>query len=86
MAEIVDLTIDDDDYAHSTSSESGSKSGYTTPSANKFSSSGTLSHLFSTYHSKRYILLYNKVVIDLTKSTDSSSSLSLPSNQNFKQG
>ncbi len=38
MAKIVDLTIDDDDDANSTSSESGSKSGYTTPTANKSTS------------------------------------------------
>ena len=45
-----------------------------------------LNHLFSTNHSsKRYILLYNKVLVDLAKSTKSSSLSSLPSNQNFKQ-
>ena len=84
MAKIVDLTIDEDDDAHSTSSESGSKSGYTTPSAKKCTSSGKLNHFFFTNHSKD-ILFYIKV-IDLTTSTSTSSSSSLPSNQNFKQG
>ena len=84
MAKIVDLTIDDDDDAHSTSSESGSKSGYTTPSAKNSTSSGTVNHLCFTNH-LRAILFYNKV-LDLTTSTGTSSSSSLPANQNFNQG
>ena len=41
MAKIVDLTTGDDDDVQSTTSASGSKSGYTTPSADK-STSGML--------------------------------------------
>ena len=41
MAKIVDLTSGDDDDVQSTTSASGSKSGYTTPSADK-STSGML--------------------------------------------
>ena len=38
MAKVVDLTRADDDDAQSTTSTSGSKSGYTTPSADKSTS------------------------------------------------
>jgi hypothetical protein len=57
MAKIVDLTIDDNDDAHSTSSESGSKSGYTTPPAKKSTSSGTVNYLFFTNHLR--VILFN---------------------------
>jgi len=81
MAKIVDLTIDDNENAHN---ESGSKSGYTTPPAKKSTSSGLVNYLFFTNH-LRVILFYNKV-IDLTTSSGTSSSSTLPANQNFNQG
>ena len=49
MAKIVDLTTGDDDDVQSTTSASGSKSGYTTPSADKSTSGMLIPTNYITY-------------------------------------